>query len=99
MVRVEALLGEGVDFCAVVVLALLNQPVRDQPLEVLDEPRIVEADPHLQVRLPHRLPVGVQGVQEAGEDIEVGSLQADQMLWRSSLFESSYLFSSLSYSR
>src|SRR5712692_2792556 len=96
VIRVKALRRKRIELRAVLDF-LLHEPVRDQPLKVLDEPRVVETHLHLQVRLFHWLTLALQGVEEAGEDVKVGALQPDHRVWRSSFFESSYRFSSLSY--
>ena len=72
--RIEALRGKRIEFRAAFVFAL-HEPMGNQPPKVLNKPRIVETHPHLQVRLLHRLAVVIKSVEEAGENIQVGTLQ------------------------
>src|SRR5947199_7446998 len=72
--RVNALRGERVQFRALVCFPLYER-VRDHPFKVLYEPWIVEAYPHLQIRLFHPSTILIQRVKETGENVEVRALQ------------------------
>jgi hypothetical protein len=72
---VVALWREQVDLCPVFVGLLLEKSVRDHPLKIFDEAWIVQTKSHLQIRL-FQMTVVVEYVQESGEDIQVGTLQA-----------------------
>jgi len=72
--RVNALRGERVQFRALVCFPLYER-VRDHPFKVLYEPWIVEAYPHLQIRLFHPSTILIQRVKETGENVKVRALQ------------------------